>query len=89
MKVIARHFASFVKHLFHEIYRLVVENEDETRSSRLQAAMCQVNPRSWKEKRDVVVELKLGYVEAEREAQKRLSLHSLFSQDPSYSPCTA
>ena len=85
-KVIARHFASFVKHLFHEIYRLVVENEDQNKVIEIAGGYVQVNPQSWKEKRDVVVELKLGYGEAEREAQKRLSLHSLFSQDPTLQP---
>ena len=85
-KVDLRHFASFVKHLFHEIYRLVVENEDQNKVIEIAGGYVQVNPQSWKEKRDVVVELKLGYGEAEREAQKRLSLHSLFSQDPTLQP---
>jgi len=85
-KVIARHFASFVKHLFHEIYRLVVENEDQQKVIEIAGGYVQVNPQAWKEKRDTVVELKLGYGEADREAQKRLALHSLFSQDPSLQP---
>ena len=85
-KVIARHFASFVKHLFHEIYRLVVENEDQQKIIEIAGGYVQVNPQAWKEKRDTVVELKLGYGEADREAQKRLALHSLFSQDPSLQP---
>ena len=33
-----------------------------------------------------MVELKLGYGEQEREAQKLLALHQLFSQDPAIGP---
>ena len=36
----------------------------------------------------MIVELTLGYGEADREAQKMLSLHQLFSQDPRSSRCT-
>lgn len=85
-KIIARHFASFIKHLFHEIYRLVVENENQQKVIEIAGGYVQVNPQAWKEKRDVVVELKLGYGEADREAQKRLALHQLFSQDPTLQP---
>jgi hypothetical protein len=49
-------------------------------------AYVEVDPASWKEKSDVMVELKLGYGEQDREAQKMLSLHSLFSQDPAIQP---
>ena len=86
-KIIARNFANqFVKPLFHEIYRLVVENEDQERIVELAGAYVQVDPRSWTDKRDVMVELKLGYGEQDREAQKMLSLHGMFSQDPAIQP---
>ena len=86
-KIIARNFANqFVKPLFHEIYRLVVENEDQERIVELAGAYVQVDPRSSTDKRNVMVELKLGYGEQDREAQKMLSLHSVFSQDPTIQP---
>ena len=85
-KIVARHFASFVKHLFHEIYMLVVENENQQKVVEIAGAYVQIDPTSWKEKRDVVVELRLGYGEQDREAQKRLALHTMFTQDPGLQP---
>lgn len=85
-KIIARHFAKFLKTLYHEIYALVVENEQQEKVVEIAGSYVQIAPRSWREKRDVVVELALGYGEAEREAQKMLGLHQLFSQDPSIQP---
>ena len=86
-KIIARNFANqFVKPLFREIYTLVVENETQEKIIELAGAYVQINPGSWKDQRDVMVELRLGYGEQEKEAQKLLQMHSLFSQDPSLQP---
>lgn len=82
-KIIARNFATqFVKPLFHEVYRLCVENEDAEKIVEIAGSYVQVTPGSWKDQRDVMVELHLGYGEQDREAQKMLSMHQLFSQDP-------
>lgn len=86
MKIIARNFASFVKPLFHEVYRLVVENEQYDKVVDIAGGFVQIDPRSWKEKRDVMVELRLGYSEQERESQKYLALHQLMTQDPGLQP---
>ena len=87
MKIIARNFASqFVKPLYHEIYRLIVENEQYEKVVDIAGGFVQINPQSWKEKRDVSVELTLGYNDQEREAQKYLALHSLMTQDPALQP---
>ena len=87
MKIIARNFANqFVKPLFHEVYRLVVENEQYEKVVDIAGSFVQINPRNWIEKRDVIVELKLGYGEQEREAQKHLALHQLMTTDPSLQP---
>ena len=86
-KIIARNFANqFVKPLFHEAYRLVVENEQYDKVVDIAGGFVQIDPRNWKEKRDVMVEMKLGYGEQEREAQKYLALHTLMTQDPSLQP---
>lgn len=86
-KIIARNFANqFIKPLFHEIYRLCVENEDQEKIIELAGSYVTVNPSTWEEKRDVMVELRLGYGEQDKEAQKLLSMHTLFSQDPSVQP---
>ena len=75
-----------MKTLAHEVYRLGVENETQEKIIEISGAYVRVNPTSWKEKRDVMVELKLGYGEQDREAQKLLQLHGMFSQDPSIAP---
>lgn len=86
-KIIARNFANqFVKPLYHEIYKLVVENEKEEKIVDISGSFVPIDPRSWKEKRDVIVEMKLGYGEQDREAAKMLSLHQLFTQDPGIQP---
>ncbi len=86
-KIIARNFANqFVKPLFHEIYRLCVENEDQEKIVELSGSYVGINPSTWNEKRDVMIELRLGYGEQQKEAEKLLALHSLFSQDPSIQP---
>ena len=85
-KIIARNFASFLKELYSRVYALVVENEETGKVIEVAGSYVPIDPRSWKEKRDVVVELALGYGEADREAQKHLALHQLFSQDPSIQP---
>ena len=82
-KIIARNFATqFVKPLYQEVYQLVCENENEERIVELSGKYVACDPRSWKEKRDVVIELNLGYGEQEREAQKYMAMHQQFSTDP-------
>ena len=85
-KIIARNFANqFMKPLFLEIYRLCVENEDQDKIVEIGGNYVSVNPSRWEEQRDVVVELKLGYGEQERESQKYMAMHQVFSQDPGLS----
>jgi hypothetical protein len=82
-KIIARNFASqFVKPLYHMVYLLVAENESEEKLVELSGNYVPVMPSTWKEKRDVVIELKLGYGEQERESQKMFAMHQQFSTDP-------
>ena len=85
-KIIARNFANnFLKPLYQMIYQLVIENEPETKIVELAGNYVAVSPADWKSKRDVVVEMHLGYGEQEQEAQKYLALHTLMSQDPTLS----
>jgi hypothetical protein len=85
-KIIARNFANqFIKPLFHEVYRLCVENEDYEKIIQVAGDFIAVTPGDWEQKRDVMVELKLGYGEADKEAQKLANLHVTLSQDPTLS----
>lgn len=45
-----------------------------------------VSPSEWIDRKDVSVELKLGYGEQEREAQKFMMLHQLLTADPGVQP---
>ena len=86
-KIIARNFAEgFLKPVYYEAYRLCVENEQEEKIVEIAGQYVPVNPSAWSEKRDVLIELKLGYGEQDRELQKLLQLHQLFSQDPNLQP---
>jgi hypothetical protein len=82
-KIIARNFANnFLKPLYQLIYQLVIENEPEEKIIELAGDFVAVSPSVWGSKRDVSVEMHLGYGEQEQEAQKFLALHTLMSQDP-------
>lgn len=84
-KIIARNFANqFLKPLFHQVYALCVENEDQEKIVQLSGGQyIQIRPSDWNAKRDVTIELALGYGEKDREVQKYQALHAQFSQDPS------
>ena len=81
-KIIARHFSTFVKNLFHEIYRLIVENEQQEKVIDVAGDFVQIDPRSWKEKRDVVVSLHLGYNEQEKEADEYIDAFVALGGEP-------
>ncbi len=90
-KIIARNFANqFVKPLYHLIYQLVIENEDNTKIVELSGEYVEIDPSSWEDKRDITVELHLGYGEQEKESKKYMAVHQVLSQDPAlqkmYSP---
>jgi hypothetical protein len=86
-KIVARNFANnFIRKLWMETYRLIVENETEERIIEIAGNFVPIDPASLEDRRDVMVELKLGYGEQEREAQKLMAMHSLFSQDPMLQP---
>ena len=82
-KIIARNFANnFLRPLYRMIYQLVVENETEAKIVEISGDYVAVSPGDWGAKRDVTVEMHLGYGEQEQEAQKYLALHTLMGQDP-------
>ena len=82
-KIIARHFANdFLKPLAIEIYRLVLQNEDQQSIVELSGMEVPVDTKTWIERKDATVDLRLGYAEKEKDAQKLLSLYQLMAQDP-------
>ena len=82
-KIIARNFASqFVKPLYQLVYQLCIENESEQKIIEIGGDFVEVNPNDWADRRDVTVELALGYGEQERESQKYMAMHQQFQSDP-------
>jgi hypothetical protein len=86
-KIIARNFANqFVVPLYLEVYKLVIENEDQQRVIEVAGNYVEVNPQAWEARTDVTVALKLGYGEKERDAAQLMGLHQFLSQDPKAQP---
>jgi hypothetical protein len=82
-KIIARNFANqFIKPLYLEIYRLTVAHQSAQEVIKVAGNFMRVLPSDWEERTDAIIELKLGYGEQEREAEKYLAMHQLLSQDP-------
>lgn len=82
-KVVARAFAfQFLIPLFIEVYRLVLENETKENVIELAGNWVPVNPKTWIERKDATVTLKVGYGEQERQAEKLIGVMATLQQDP-------
>ncbi len=85
-KIIARNFAVFVKELYLRVYELVLAHEKAEKVIQVAGDFQRIAPYEWAERKDATVELKLGYGEQEREAQKFMMVHQLLSADPTMAP---
>jgi len=86
-KILARNFAyQFLTQLYLEVYRLVTANERAEKVLQISGNFTRMYPSTWDERADVTVEMKLGYGEAEAEANKFLAYHQMMSQDPQMAP---
>lgn len=82
-KIIARNFANqFVKEMYHRVYELVIANEKAEKMVRVAGKHTPINPQDWAEEVTCTVELKLGYGEQEREAQKYSGIATQLASDP-------
>lgn len=82
-KIIARNFADqFIKPLYMKVYRLVLANQTAEAVIKVAGNFMRVLPSDWDDRTEMTVELKLGYGEQEREADKFLAMHQLLSADP-------
>jgi len=82
-KIIARNFSNqFLKPLYQEIYQLCIENEDQEKIIDIGGEYVKIKPSDWADKRDVTIELSLGYGEQQREAAKYMAMHQHFANDP-------
>jgi hypothetical protein len=85
-KIIARNFGKFIKELWLETYRLIIENEKQERIFEYAGNYVPVNPTNWIERKDVTVSLHLGYGEQDKEATKYVRTYQLLAQDPVIAP---
>lgn len=78
-KVIARMFAlQFVSQLYLKIYQLALENESQERMLQIGAQFVPVDPRTWRARRDVAVDMTLGYGERDQRVSELAELHQVF-----------
>lgn len=85
-KIIARNFATFVKALYLRVYELVLAHEKGEKVMMVSGDFQRIAPYEWAERKDVTVEMRLGYGEQEREAQKFMMVHQLLSADQALAP---
>ena len=85
-KVTARNFAEFLKALYLEVYRLVVENEQAERIIEVAGSWKTVDPTTWPDRKDVIAEVNVGYGEADKEAQKWTAVDTYMRQDAQLAP---
>lgn len=77
-KLMARNFARFVRDLYLKVYELVLENnQDRSLSMEIAGDWVEVTPSQWRERKDIIVDVALGWGEDEAEAQKLLSMHQM------------
>jgi len=81
-KTIARAFAYFLAELYIEVYRLVVENEDQERIVEVAGAYKPVDPKAWARQRNVSIDFRLGYGERDQLAREFLEMGQLLANDP-------
>lgn len=84
-KVTARNLAyGFLVPLYIEVYRLVVENDQNIKQNEIEIAgnWVQIDPRTWIERKDAEPDMHLSQNDAQNEAQKFASLLTMAAQDP-------
>ena len=82
-KVIARNFASqFVAQLYLKVYALIIQNESQQRIVDVAGSFTPCTPAKWAARRDVAVDMTLGYGERDKRVEELVSLHQGLSSDP-------
>lgn len=82
-KITARNFAEgFLKNLFLEVYRLLIENEQKPRLMQIAGSWTEVDPSTWPERDDLVSEVSVGYGEREAEVKRWISVDAYLAGDP-------
>jgi hypothetical protein len=86
-KTIARAFAQqFLKPLYLEVYRLVLENEDRECIAQIAGQFVPVKPSDWAKQRDVTMDLRLGYGEKDQLAAEYIQFGQILASDQVAAP---
>ncbi len=81
-KVMARSFTAFLKALYLKVYAVVIANENRERVYQVAGQWVAVTPGDWRSRTRVSTETRVGYGEADKDAQETLGLYQFLSQDP-------
>ncbi len=82
-KIVARNFAEgFLRALYTEVYRLVVENENRQKIIKVAGGWVPVDFTAWPESAEMDVSFTLGYGEMEKEGQKWVGFDHYMQADP-------
>lgn len=82
-KVIARNFAiQFVAQLYLKVYQLAIENESQERMIEVAGSFTPVEPAKWRQRRDVAVDMTLGYGERDQRVAELADLDKALSGNP-------
>jgi len=86
-KIVARNFSMFLGELYLLVYELLLGNLKDEMAYEITGGQWQrANVEGWQSRKDVSVELHLGYGEQDREAEQWLALDQMFSNDPQIAP---
>jgi len=85
-KIVARQFGEFVKELFFNISRLVLDYEDRQKIVNVAGEWVEIDPAAWVDFQQCSLDLTLGYGEQDKEFEKRMMIYQLLANDPKLEP---
>jgi hypothetical protein len=86
-KITARNFAEgFLKALYLEVYRLLIENQDRAKLMQIAGNWTEVDPSTWPERDDLITEVSVGFTERDKESQRWVTIDTYLKQDPNLAP---
>lgn len=85
-KIVARNFAEgFLKPLYLEVYRLLLENGAAARPVEVAGQWKMVDPSAWPDRLTVVPEVSVGYGDQQQEVSKWLAMDAYLGGNPRFS----
>jgi hypothetical protein len=85
-KIIARQFSEFLRELYVGVYQLVLDHEDRKRVFDVAGNWVDVDPQTWRDRKDATAEIAVGYGEQEKEGDKYIMMDTYLGHDPALAP---